>query len=338
MRIKRRDLNRLIEQFLNEVGPGIGMDPTIRSGDISKTNTLGLEIILGFTPAGVAIDAKDLTLAIKDIYSTGGSAGKLDATFATLGFIPGLGDALKGFFKMLRGVPANKVDDVIEGAVDQLQKQNPDVIKGSTKAASKNTSKFGYELPPENRMIYVKEFNRLLKSPEYLKMKGDMIGLGKYFDFAGHLTEYDNLASIRKSGLGASGGRLESTAFGISKGDLDSYSKAAFMTNRNNKDLISGVHMHQHSAAIIAIPKYKGNKTLINHSDDWMDHFIRYASSGGDMSRAAIDKFPPHMVYGTIDYLSGEIIKNPAFKAAQKRIMDAMDKGQTLNMISLEPM
>ena len=52
---------------------------------------IATEIILGFTPAGLAIDIKDLAVGIKERDPT-------MIAFAGIGFIPGLGDI---YFKKL---------------------------------------------------------------------------------------------------------------------------------------------------------------------------------------------------------------------------------------------
>jgi hypothetical protein len=140
MKIKRKYLNRLIENLLNEITPDIldpGMDVASskrQSEDMAEydiaayAQTLS-EIIVGFTPAGVAIDVKDLTLALKELYETRGDSGKLNATFAAIGFLPGIGDALKGAFKGFKKLPANQVDNVIDDTVSQFRKQDSKLVK-----------------------------------------------------------------------------------------------------------------------------------------------------------------------------------------------------------------
>ena len=84
--------------------------------DVVKTLApMVAELILGFTPAGVAIDAKDLTVAIKQIVTgeVEESEAYQNAGFAMLGFIP-FGDIFKGIKKAFKEVPENQIDDIIE--------------------------------------------------------------------------------------------------------------------------------------------------------------------------------------------------------------------------------
>ena len=62
------------------------------------------EILIGFTPAGVAIDAKDLTAAVKDIIVGDVPTGEAYANlgFAAIGFFP-FGDVFKGVRKAFKG-------------------------------------------------------------------------------------------------------------------------------------------------------------------------------------------------------------------------------------------
>lgn len=109
MLITRRELRRLIhESLLLEITPGI-IDPGSGGADISATRqakmagksryaaeaAIGAEIILGFTPVGIAIDIKDLIVGLRERDPT-------MIAMAGIGFIPGLGDAIKAPYKAIR--------------------------------------------------------------------------------------------------------------------------------------------------------------------------------------------------------------------------------------------
>ena len=132
MKVTRTQLVRIIkETVLNELvpgaigGPGMGGGsvPAEKKGKRQKpieqqaSEYIGTsvpsyaarslaqpiaEIIVGFTPAGFVVDAKDLTVALTDIYSSGGEEGYVDLGLAALGFVPGVGDGAKAASRALR--------------------------------------------------------------------------------------------------------------------------------------------------------------------------------------------------------------------------------------------
>jgi hypothetical protein len=175
MKLKRRDLNRLIESLLNEVGPGVGMDPTgatmpqgmkrseykqLEDASISKDMAiLFAEIAVGFTPAGVVLDVRDISRATKIIIDSEGDDGKAEMSLAAAGlFLPGVGDAIaKGIRRILKkgktaadvtGLSAKElakmdpreVDDLMDLAADQAKKdielKNPNSKTVSMKDAA----------------------------------------------------------------------------------------------------------------------------------------------------------------------------------------------------------
>ena len=83
------------------------------------------EILIGFTPAGVAVDAKDLTVAVKDIITGDVSEGEAYANlgFAALGFLP-FGDVFKGVKKAFLKVPEEQVSDVIHQSYKSAASSN----------------------------------------------------------------------------------------------------------------------------------------------------------------------------------------------------------------------
>jgi hypothetical protein len=79
------------------------------------------EIIAGFyPPTAIPIDAKDLSIALSEVYVSGGDEGKMNTSFAVIGFIPILGDILKKLYKFLRKIPANQIEEV----ADNISKQS----------------------------------------------------------------------------------------------------------------------------------------------------------------------------------------------------------------------
>lgn len=60
------------------------------------------EIIMGFTPAGIAIDVKDLAIAIKAMSQNPGSEEGTNLAIAAFGFVPGVGDATKSAYRSLK--------------------------------------------------------------------------------------------------------------------------------------------------------------------------------------------------------------------------------------------
>jgi len=183
MKLKRRDLNRLIESLLLEVGPGVGMDPTgatMPKGlsreeykqleDASKEiGTIVAEIFVGLSPAGVAVDVKDVTQATAIVIKSGGDEGKLQTLAAGIGFIPLMGDAIKGAFKavfgsgkklpagltedMIRRMDPREIDDVIENnrELERLAREKLEASSKGVKSASKASGKSTYldELPAD---------------------------------------------------------------------------------------------------------------------------------------------------------------------------------------------
>ena len=118
MKLTRLQLTRLIrEQLLQEITPGI-IDPSQGSASVpvSKDSEIDrsaadtaarqasymtgdsgrivLEIALGFTPVGIAVDTSYLAWALYNRDAVG-------AVWAGIGFIPFFGDAFKGFRKTL---------------------------------------------------------------------------------------------------------------------------------------------------------------------------------------------------------------------------------------------
>ena len=146
MKITKSNLKKIItEYFLNEItpeiiAPGIGdaKRATVQAGgfrDDTGVMVLTAELIADFTPLGPAIDTAHLAIALKRVAETGGEDGKTGATFAAMGFIPGAGGVLKKLGTALKNVPANKVDDVIDAAVDSSKKSSPEKFaKTTTKA------------------------------------------------------------------------------------------------------------------------------------------------------------------------------------------------------------
>ncbi len=144
MKLKRRDLNRLIESLLLEVTPDIispGMDVEAakrQSEDMSEFMTMGTvqalaEIIAGFTPAGVVIDVKDMASALKEVYESGGNEGKINTALAGIGFIPGAGDALvKAFKRIFKKADSNPLGL----SAKELAKMDPKVYDEMAEAAS----------------------------------------------------------------------------------------------------------------------------------------------------------------------------------------------------------
>lgn len=161
MKIKKRDLKLIVERYLNEmtpdiISPGSDVDAARRQSEyMSKNMTMGTvqaitEIIVGFTPAGVVIDVKDLTLALKKIYESGGDEGKIDVALAGIGFLPGAGDAfVKAFKRAFKKADSNpfglsaeqiskmspgEYDEMVEAAVDSAKKKHPDKIQNNVSA------------------------------------------------------------------------------------------------------------------------------------------------------------------------------------------------------------
>jgi hypothetical protein len=123
MKITRKQLRRIIkEELIREIEIN---DPDFSSGSTpaqawSRVDTPFqqwlVEILVGFTPAGIAIDARDITIAVNagDIFGT---------ALAGIGFIPLVGDIIAKPFKILyksrQGASAysranNGVDDIGE--------------------------------------------------------------------------------------------------------------------------------------------------------------------------------------------------------------------------------
>ncbi len=90
------------------------------------------EVGAGLTPAGPAIDAKDLGVA----YASGDSGGM---ALAAIGFIPGAGDLLKGVGKAISKLFKSGNDKVIKSVDDILSNANPGRrTKGKTKQFEKD--------------------------------------------------------------------------------------------------------------------------------------------------------------------------------------------------------
>jgi len=97
----------------------------------SSTSLLVAEILLGFTPAGVAIDLKDLATAIQN-------RDPALATMAGIGFVPIVGDLFKAPYKAARH--ADQVDilnDLARGpngseGLEQLRRQGANATRAGT--------------------------------------------------------------------------------------------------------------------------------------------------------------------------------------------------------------
>jgi len=217
MKLKRRDLNRLIESLLLEVGPGVGMDPTgatMPKGlsreeykqleDASKEiGTIVAEIFVGLSPAGVAVDVKDVTQATAIVIKSGGDEGKLQTLAAGIGFIPLMGDAIKGVFKavfgagkklpagltedMIRRMDPREIDDVIENnrELERLAREKLEASSKGVKSASKASGGHKYldELPHEEIQDKLNELPISVK--EYMDVR---------------LTKTSTMNSVSKSG------------------------------------------------------------------------------------------------------------------------------------------
>lgn len=159
MKLKRRDLYRLIESLIYEqdlmtgeefagydasdqrqaalakMGGPSSYDSRYDDGGVTEAAIAELslfigEIIVGMTPPGVALDVKDLSEATAIVIKSGGDEGKLATLGASVGFIPGMGDVVKGVFKrvfksgkklpagltedMIKKIDPKEIDDVIE--------------------------------------------------------------------------------------------------------------------------------------------------------------------------------------------------------------------------------
>lgn len=67
--------------------------------DPSVSSTTG-QVVIGLIPiVGQIADARDVAVGIHKIWNSGGDDGKLQTTLAIVGFIPGIGDLVKGAFK-----------------------------------------------------------------------------------------------------------------------------------------------------------------------------------------------------------------------------------------------
>ena len=88
--------------------------PTDRKEPTAEDAQLAGEIALGFTPAGVLIDAKDLYQALE-------RRDPVMAAMAGIGFIPGMGDIAKGAFGALRrGEKSAAITRATRQKLDQL--------------------------------------------------------------------------------------------------------------------------------------------------------------------------------------------------------------------------
>lgn len=138
MKITKRQLKILIENYLlKEITPeiagtpGQGGDPSraaVQAKYVDRTGivTLLSELILDFSPAGTAIDAGHLAVALKKVADSDGQEGKLDTTFAAIGFVPGAGVVIKKLGKSLSKVPKSQLDDVVKSTVASVKKKHPD--------------------------------------------------------------------------------------------------------------------------------------------------------------------------------------------------------------------
>ncbi len=170
MKITRRQLNILIEKYtISEITPDIYHDP-VRASAQAKHHIKALsptqgqfflvisEIMAGFVPViGQAIDIKDLGIALKKVFESGGDEGKIETAIAAFAFIPGIGDAAKAAYraaktaakatKKAQKVTSNamKVDQAIADklAEDELRnKAEVNSKKVSTELAKKHPDAF----------------------------------------------------------------------------------------------------------------------------------------------------------------------------------------------------
>ena len=119
------------EVLLLEIVPGI-IDPGSGGSGVSATRqaklsggnpyaaeaAIGAEIILGFTPVGIAIDIKDLIVGLKE-------RDPMMIAMAGIGFIPGLGDVIKAPYKAIRAGnatsrQARQAQEVTDALADNL--------------------------------------------------------------------------------------------------------------------------------------------------------------------------------------------------------------------------
>ena len=103
-------------------------------GEIPDEIKLGAEILIGFTPAGVAIDFKDLAIAIEE-------NDPVLAIAAGIGFIPVVGDLFKVPYKMGRASAKQakylkKLEKELgSDGIDQIRKKTSDTTQAAAKAS-----------------------------------------------------------------------------------------------------------------------------------------------------------------------------------------------------------
>ena len=154
MKITRRQLKQIIEaNLLNELVPGAIM-PTdnamvpVDAEDAPKydiaTNTarqvgaaggplkiiipVMAEVLIGLTPAGIAIDVKDIIAAMREIKKSGGDEGKMNVSFAAIGLLPGAGDYFKGIWKAIKGTPAAEIKTAVGSSIKKAEKSG-DIVR-----------------------------------------------------------------------------------------------------------------------------------------------------------------------------------------------------------------
>lgn len=154
IKISRKQLKQIIEaNLLNELVPG-AIDPidsrmvAVDAEDAPKydiaTNTAKqvgaaggplkiiipviAEVLIGLTPAGIAIDVKDIIAAMREIKKSGGDEGKMNASFAAIGLLPGAGDYFKGIWKAIKGTPAAEIKTAVGHSIKKAEKSG-DIVR-----------------------------------------------------------------------------------------------------------------------------------------------------------------------------------------------------------------
>ena len=108
--------------------------PRDLKGEIPDDIKLGAEILIGFTPAGVAVDFKDLAIAIEE-------NDPVLAIAAGIGFIPVVGDLFKVPYKMGRASAKQakylkKLEKELgSDGIDQIRKKTSDTTQAAAKAS-----------------------------------------------------------------------------------------------------------------------------------------------------------------------------------------------------------
>ena len=140
MQITRGQLRKLIKEITGDIihdpvdaarhQTDYKMNPTDRKFFVAISEVIG-----SFIPGvGQVIAAKDLTLALRQVFLSGGADGKINTAVSALAFVPGLKVAIKAGYKLFKAGQKNvkmsdkEASEKAAAITAELMKSHPDKI------------------------------------------------------------------------------------------------------------------------------------------------------------------------------------------------------------------